>query len=174
MVWQWRSLPSTVWTVELGWARTGLWGGYASGGAVLVFSSFMLGQFELFGLRQVMRPTRAMPAPTLCEPLIYRFDRHPLMLGFLIAFRSTPDMSAGRMLFGTGATGYILPGVRFEEDDLRRELGRPYERYMEGVPRFVPGLPAGRTMRSSPTSRAGPRRRTPKPTSVKRRERHPR
>jgi len=73
------------------------------------------------------------------------------MVGFLIAFWSTPDMSAGRLLFAIAATGYILIAVRFEEHDLRQELGEPYERYMQRIPRFVPALPARRDLRQSPT-----------------------
>jgi len=76
--------------------------------------------------------------PGFREPLFYRLVRHPLMVGFLIAFWVTPEMSAGRLLFAATATGYILVAVRLEEHDLRRELGEPYERYMARVPRFVP------------------------------------
>jgi protein-S-isoprenylcysteine O-methyltransferase Ste14 len=153
LFWQWRPLPATAWSAEPGWPRTVLWVGYATGWGVVVFSSFAVGHFELFGLRQVMRRARnrAMPAPGLRQPPIYRIVRHPLMVGFLIAFWSTPEMSAGRLLFAIAATDYILIAVRFEEHDLRQELGEPYERYMHRVPRFVPALPAWRDLRQSPT-----------------------
>jgi protein-S-isoprenylcysteine O-methyltransferase Ste14 len=142
LAWQWRPLPATVWSVDPGWARTTLWAGYAAGWIVLVVSTFLVGHLELFGLRQVVLRVRnrATPAPAFREPLIYRLVRHPLMVGFLIAFWSTPDMSAGRSLLAAGATGYILVAVRFEEHDLRRELGEPYEQYMARVPRFVPAV----------------------------------
>ena len=77
---------------------------------MLVFSTFLLGHFELFGLRQVARRTRnrAMSAPAFRAPLLYRFVRHPVIVGFLIPLWSAPDMSAGRLLLAVGATGYIL------------------------------------------------------------------
>lgn len=156
LAWQWRPLPTTVWSVGPTGARTALWGGFASGWAILVVSSFLLGHFELFGLQQVMRRARnrAMPTPAFREPLIYRFIRHPLMVGFLIAFWSTPDMSVGRLLLAVGATSYIVVAVRFEEHDLRRDLGDPYERYIERVPRFMPALPTRRVLSQSPRTRA--------------------
>lgn len=149
LAWQWRPLTATVWSVEPPWARMALWGGYASGWAILVLTSFLLGHFDLFGLQQVVRRARdrVTPTPAFREPLIYRFVRHPLMVGFLIAFWSTPDMSVGRLLLAAGVTGYILIAVRFEERDLRRDLGDPYERYMERVPRFVPALRPRRARR---------------------------
>jgi methanethiol S-methyltransferase len=149
LAWQWRPLPATVWSVGPTWARAALWGGFASGWAILVLSSFLLGHFEMFGLQQVIRRARnrAMPTTAFREPLIYRFIRHPLMTGFLIAFWSTPDMSAGRLLFAAGATSYIVVAVRFEERDLRRDLGDPYQRYIDRVPRFVPALPTRRVLR---------------------------
>lgn len=146
LVWQWRPLPATVWSVEPAVARTALWAGYASGWAILVSSTFLLGHFELFGLRQVRN--RATATPAFREPFIYRYIRHPLMVGFLIAFWSTPDMSVGRLLLTVGMTGYIVVAVRFEEHDLRRDLGDPYERYVERVPRFVPASPRRRAQRA--------------------------
>jgi methanethiol S-methyltransferase len=149
LAWQWRPLSATVWSVEPAWARAALWAGYASGWAILVLSSFLLGHFEMFGLQQVIRRARnrAMPTTAFREPLIYRFVRHPLMTGFLIAFWSTPDMSVGRLLFAAGSTSYIVIAVRVEERDLRRELGDPYQRYTARVPRFIPALPTRRVLR---------------------------
>jgi protein-S-isoprenylcysteine O-methyltransferase Ste14 len=112
----------------------------ATSAVVVVSSTFLLGHFDLVGLRQAVSRVRgrALPAPAFRDPWLYGLVRHPLMTGFLIVFWSTPDMSAGRLLFAAGATGYILVGVRLEERDLRSELGPPYERYLERVPRFVP------------------------------------
>jgi methanethiol S-methyltransferase len=140
ILWQWRPLPDTVWSVETGWLRAVLFALYAAGWAVLVISTFLIGHFDLFGLRQVFARARrtAYTESGFREPLIYRHVRHPMMLGFLIAFWATPDMSVGRLLFVGVASGYILVAVRFEEHDLRRELGEPYARYAERVPRFVP------------------------------------
>jgi protein-S-isoprenylcysteine O-methyltransferase Ste14 len=142
LCWQWRPLPEHVWSVDAGWLRAVLWGLYGLGWAVLLTSTFLIGHFDMFGLRQVLARFRRRPyaEPEFREPLFYRVVRHPLMVGFLILFWSTPDMSAGHLLFAGAASGYILIAVRFEEHDLRRELGEPYERYAARVPRFVPGL----------------------------------
>jgi protein-S-isoprenylcysteine O-methyltransferase Ste14 len=140
LLWQWRPLPDTVWSVETGWVRGLLWTLYAAGWAILVLSTFLIGHFDLFGLRQVLARARrtSYTEPGFRQPLFYRIVRHPIMVGFLIAFWATPDMSVGRLLFVGAASGYILVGVRFEEHDLRRHLGEPYQRYAEEVPRFIP------------------------------------
>jgi protein-S-isoprenylcysteine O-methyltransferase Ste14 len=129
-----------VWSVPVGWTRGLVWAVYAAGWAILVVSTFLIGHFDLFGLRQVLaRATgRRYAEPGFRQPLLYRFIRQPMMVGFLIAFWAAPDMSVGRLLFAAASTGYILVGVRFEERDLHRELGEPYRRYAERVPRFVP------------------------------------
>jgi methanethiol S-methyltransferase len=154
ILWQWRPLPDMVWSVETGWLRAVLFAVHAAGWAVLVISTFLLGHFDLFGLRQVFARARrtSYTEAGFRQPLFYRLVRHPLMVGFLIAFWATPDMSVGRLLFVGVATGYILVAVRFEEHDLRRQLGEPYERYAERVPRFVPlprALAGRRTVRES-------------------------
>lgn len=139
LLWQWRPLPDTVWSAE-GWLRALLWTLYAAGWAILVLSTFLIGHFDLFGLRQVIARARqaAYAEPGFRQPLFYRFVRHPIMIGFLIAFWAAPDMSVGRLLFAAAASGYILIAVRFEEHDLRRQLGEPYQRYAEQVPGFIP------------------------------------
>lgn len=140
LLWQWRPLPDQVWSVETPWARALLWSGHLLGWGVLLLSTFLIGHFDLFGLRQALARARdrRYDEPGFREPLLYRLVRHPLMVGFLIAFWVTPQMSAGRLLFAAAATGYILVGVRLEEHDLRRQLGEPYHRYLERTPRFVP------------------------------------
>ncbi|GAA4691246.1 methanethiol S-methyltransferase [Phytohabitans rumicis] len=140
VLWQWRPLPDMVWSVDATWTRATLWTIGLGGWGVLVFSTFLIGHFDLFGLRQVLARFRRTPytEPGFHEPVLYRLVRHPIMVGFLIAFWATPQMSVGRLLFVGTATGYILVAVRFEEHDLRREIGEPYERYAERVPRFIP------------------------------------
>jgi len=157
LLWQWRPLPTAVWSVEQPWLRAILWAGYASGWALLLFSTFLLGHFDLFGLRQVLARARRRDytEPGFRQPLLYRLIRHPLMTGFLIAFWVVPDMSVGRLLFAAAATGYIVVGVRFEEHDLRRQLGEPYKRYAESVPRFVP-LPRIRRRGPVPAEASAP------------------
>lgn len=140
LLWQWRPLPDLVWSVQTGWLRALLWTIYAAGWIVLVLSTFLIGHFDLFGLRQVLARARSAvyTEPGFRQPLLYRLVRHPIMVGFLIAFWAVPDMSVGRLLFAVAASGYILVGVRFEEHDLRRQLGEPYQRYSDQVPRFIP------------------------------------
>jgi protein-S-isoprenylcysteine O-methyltransferase Ste14 len=142
LLWQWRPLPDTVWSAEPGWARTLLWAGCLAGWALVLLSTFLLGHFDLFGLKQVLArwQQRRYAEPTFRQPSLYRLVRHPLMSGFLVAFWCTPDMSRGRLLFAAVASAYILVAVRFEEHDLRAHLGAEYDRYSEQVPRFVPRL----------------------------------
>jgi protein-S-isoprenylcysteine O-methyltransferase Ste14 len=142
LLWQWRPLPATVWSVDTGWLEVVLWAGYLTGWVVLLITTFLVSHLDLFGLRQVLARARrtAYTEPGFRQPLFYRVVRHPLLVGFLIAFWATPHMSAGHLLFAAAGTGYILVAVRFEEHDLRRSLGEEYERYAERVPRFVPRL----------------------------------
>lgn len=142
VVWLWQPMPATVWSVEAEWLRVALWALYLVGWATVVGSTFMIDHFELFGLSQAVARARerAHVPPPFRLTLLYALVRHPIMLGFLIAFWATPDMSQGRLLFAALGTGYILVGVRFEERDLRASLGEVYERYEAEVPRFVPSV----------------------------------
>ena len=143
LLWLWQPLPTTVWSVGSGWARAALWSLYLLGWGFLVLSTFSLGHFDLFGLRQVLARARdrRYAEPGFHDPLLYRVVRHPIMVGFLIAFWAVPQMSAGRLLFAAAATAYIMVGVRLEEHDLKRQLGAPYAEYLARVPRFVPRPP---------------------------------
>jgi protein-S-isoprenylcysteine O-methyltransferase Ste14 len=148
VVWLWRPLPAIVWSVEGGATRLLPHLVYGFGWFVVVGSTFLIDHFDLFGLRQVAARARerAYEPVGFRQPLVYRLVRHPIMVGFLIAFWATPDMTAGRLLFAVLGTAYILVGVRFEERDLRRGLGEAYVNYQAQVPRFVP-RPATRTLR---------------------------
>jgi methanethiol S-methyltransferase len=153
LLWQWQPIPETVWAVEAGWLRALLWTGYVLGWVTVVGSTFMINHFDLFGLSQVVARSREAThePPSFQLRWLYRFVRHPIMVGFLIAFWVTPDMSQGRLLFAALGTGYILVGVRFEERDLRASLGADYERYETEVPRFVPRVGRRRQPVPSPT-----------------------
>jgi len=143
LLWQWRPLTDQVWSVDPQWARGLLWSLYAAGWLILVASTFMIGHFDLFGLKQVLARwrSRSYKEPGFGQPGFYRVVQHPIMVGFLIAFWAAPDMSAGRLLFAGVASAYIVVAVRFEEHDLRAHLGDAYDRYAENVPRFVPRVP---------------------------------
>jgi protein-S-isoprenylcysteine O-methyltransferase Ste14 len=139
-VWLWRPIPAQVWSVQNGVGRAVLWVLCAAGWAITLLSTIQIGHFDLFGIKQVLARARgrAYTEPAFKAPFLYRLVRHPLMVGFLIAFWATPDMSVGRLLYVGAATAYILVGVKFEERDLRSQLGDAYERYLAEVPAFVP------------------------------------
>jgi protein-S-isoprenylcysteine O-methyltransferase Ste14 len=146
MVWQWRPLPGTVWAVADPAGRELLWGLCALGWLTVLLGTFMISHTHLFGLAQARARLRGepLPEPAFQTRWLYRYVRHPLMLGFLIAFWATPDMTAGHLLFAAGSTGYILMAtLTLEERDLKRVLGEPYRRYRERVPAFIPRLGRG-------------------------------
>lgn len=139
MVWQWRPMPEVVWHVE-GPAAVALWSLSALGWGIVLLSTFLIDHFELFGLRQVVVHFLGRPAesPRFQERSLYRLVRHPLMLGFLIAFWSTPIMTVGHLFFAVMCTGYILVGVRIEERDLIAVHGEAYLDYRRRVPGILP------------------------------------
>jgi methanethiol S-methyltransferase len=136
--WQWRPIDDVVWATH-GAGAVGLWVGYGLGWLVVVFSTFLIDHFELFGLRQVYLHGRGLPRHDagFTTPLLYRFVRHPIMVGFLIVFWAVPTMTVGHLMFSTLASAYILVAVRFEERDLCRALPE-YRHYQTRTPRFIP------------------------------------
>jgi len=142
LFWQWRPLPLLIWNVEGDAARWALYGLSAVGWLLVLASTFLINHFDLFGLRQVWfysqgrRP--AFDAPFVTRAF-YRIVRHPIMLGFLIAFWATPTMSLGHLLFALMTTGYILVAVKFlEERDLVAQYGDTYRDYQRRVPMLLP------------------------------------
>jgi protein-S-isoprenylcysteine O-methyltransferase Ste14 len=153
LLWQWRPITEpVVWSVDNQSAALVLQAVFWLGWAVLLISTFLINHFELFGLRQVVARLRgrAIPAQEFRTPLFYRHVRHPIYLGFLLAFWSTPHMTAGHLLFAIGTTGYILLGIWFEERDLIAHFGDRYRLYREQVGMLLPRLSGG--------SRKGPAR----------------
>ncbi len=142
--WQWRPIVATVWLVE-GRPAAILTAIFWIGWLTALASSHMIDHFRLFGLRQVFDPLRGAAAreQAFKTPLLYRIVRHPIMLGFLLAFWSTPHMSAGHLLFAMMTSGYILVGVKLEERDLVAQFGATYERYRRRVPMLMPRFFAG-------------------------------
>lgn len=141
--WQWQPFASPVWDVTSSRVFAGLLVGlYWFGWAVLLFSTFLINHFDLFGLRQVylrMRNLEYSP-PHFTQRALYKIVRHPIMLGFVIAFWATPRMSAGHLIFSIATTGYILVGIALEEHDLVRFHGEEYEAYRSSVPMLIPRL----------------------------------
>ena len=142
MFWQWRAIDTIIWHVDSTTARAALTTLGGVGWVTVFASTFMIDHFDLFGIRQVVDAWRSKPAEeaSFREVLFYRVVRHPLLLGFLIAFWATPTMTAGHLLFTVTMTVYIFIAVRFEERDLVDALGEPYRRYRDRVPMLLPRL----------------------------------
>lgn len=140
LFWQWRPIAGVVWSVENPAGRALLRGLSAAGWCLVLYSSFLIDHFELFGLRQVIRHLRnqAHTPPRFVTPWLYRVVRNPLMLGFLIAFWASPEMTLGHLQFAVMTTGYIFFGVMMEERDLLVTLGGAYARYRASTPMLLP------------------------------------
>lgn len=140
LFWQWRPMGAVAWDAEHTAGRLALqalfWGGWFT----VLASTFMIDHFELFGLRPVWRHFRAEApeSPSFRTPALYRLVRHPIMLGFLVAFWAAPRMTAGHLLFAAATSGYIFVGVALEERDLIRAFGEQYARYRERVSMILP------------------------------------
>lgn len=141
LFWQWRPLAAVVWATR-GVAAAVLTALFWCGWALVLTSTFLISHFELFGLSQVFARSsnRALPQPAFRTPWFYRSVRHPLYLGFLIAFWSAPTMSAGHLLFSVMTTGYVLVAIVFEERDLVDLFGDQYRQYKSRVGMLLPRL----------------------------------
>lgn len=138
----WHPIAGSLWTVENPTLRIALYVLSFAGWGVLFVSTFLINHFELFGLQQAwhhFRGSEAQP-PKFRTPLFYRWVRHPLYTGFLIAFWSTPDMTYGHLLLAVGFTAYILIGIAYEERDLLAHFGETYADYRKKVGTVIPGI----------------------------------
>ena len=140
LFWQWQPLGGVVWSIEDPVGRIVLHGLFAFGWALVLFSTFLINHFDLFGLRQVWLNLLGRPYTTLRfgTPGPYRLVRHPLYVGWLFAFWSTPTMTLAHLLFSIATTAYILMAIQFEERDLAGEHGEAYEAYRRSVPMLIP------------------------------------
>jgi len=145
LFWQWRPIPTMVWRTD-GAAAVLLTCLQWTGWLVALTSTFMIDHLDLFGLKQGLAALRGVEAqaPAFQVRWLYRLVRHPLMLGFLIAFWATPMMTAGHLLFAIMTTLYILVALQLEEFDLIASIGDTYERYRAQVPMLVPFFPPWR------------------------------
>ncbi len=157
LFWQWRPILAPVWSVTSSAgilvAQTVFWLGWG----LVLLGTFLINHFELFGLRQVWARMRGrtLPEPEFRTPFLYKRVRHPIYLGFVLAFWATPTMTAGHLLFAVATSGYILIGIWFEERDLIALFGDKYRRYCEQVPMLFP-LP-GRKVDTPPAEPRRPR-----------------
>jgi methanethiol S-methyltransferase len=138
----WQPLPGLLWQVESAGFRNALWAFNVMGWLLVLVSTFLTNHFDLFGLRQVWLNwvKRSYTPVPFREILLYRWVRHPMMVGLFIALWSAPTMSASLFMFSAGLSIYIFIGVHFEERGLRAELGQPYKDYSARTGRFLPRM----------------------------------
>jgi protein-S-isoprenylcysteine O-methyltransferase Ste14 len=139
MYWQWRPIPGVVWSVEHEGLALALQVLSLAGWALVLLSTFLIDHFDLFGLKQTLRYAFDKPhrEPAFKVVALYRYVRHPLYLGFMIAFWATPRMTWGHLFFAAATTAFMLIAVRFEERDLER-AHQEYEGYRARVPMLLP------------------------------------
>jgi protein-S-isoprenylcysteine O-methyltransferase Ste14 len=140
LFWQWRPMPDPVWHIANPTAAMFVQAVSLFGWGIVLVSTFLISHFELFGLRQVMLNLLGRKAedPQFKAPALYKVVRHPIYLGFLIAFWAAPTMTLGHLLFAAVTTAYILVGIALEERDLIALFGDEYRRYRQRVSMLVP------------------------------------
>jgi len=140
LFWQWRPIEGLAWQINDQRIAMAFIGLSLVGWLIVLTSTFLINHFELFGLHQVANNLtgRPMPAPRFRTPLYYNFVRHPIYLGFIIAFWAAPKMTMGHLLFAAVTTAYIFVGIMLEEHDLTTVFGDDYRRYRQRVSMIVP------------------------------------
>lgn len=140
LFWYWQPLGGVIWQVESETASIVLQSLCLIGFGIVLISTFLINHFDLFGLRQVwlhFTGKKYEPLP-FRTPLFYKYVRHPLYLGFIIAFWATPTMTAAHLFFAVMTTGYMLTAIQFEEKDLIRHFGERYREYRRNAPMLIP------------------------------------
>lgn len=139
LMWGWRPLPEVIWSFD-GHAALPLYGAFAAGIAIVLWSSYLIDHYELFGLRQVWCRFNetAMPEPEFRTPALYRLVRHPMQTGALMVFWLTPHMTVGHVLLAAAMTVYVVIGLHFEDRALLRQFGAEYAAYRARVPMLLP------------------------------------
>ncbi|WAC55767.1 methanethiol S-methyltransferase [Gordonia sp. SL306] len=142
LMWWWCPMTAELWDVSGTRLSSVLVAVSLAGWLLVLASTILIDHFDLFGLRQVIADARGRPAPTyrFVTPLWYGIVRHPIYLGFLIAFWVAPTMTVGHLVFAIATTGFVLLGIQLEERDLVRAFGADYLAYRKRVPMLLPGL----------------------------------
>lgn len=143
--WQWRPLPRVIWNVDSPFAANVILGVSWAGWGMVLLSTFLISHFHLFGLSQGFARLlgREPPEPVFQTPFLYRWLRHPIYAGFILAFWAAPHMTLGRLFFAVASTGYIFVGICFEERDLVASFGDRYRQYRATVGMLVPRIQLG-------------------------------
>jgi protein-S-isoprenylcysteine O-methyltransferase Ste14 len=143
----WQPIGGVIWDAPEGWPRMAVTGLYLFGWALLLYATFLIDHFDLFGLTQVWRRLAGQPygEPTFRTPSLYKLMRHPIYVGWLIIFWSAPTMTVAHLVFAIVTTIYILLAIQLEERDLIRRFGKDYVDYKRSTPMLVPGLGRGAT-----------------------------
>jgi protein-S-isoprenylcysteine O-methyltransferase Ste14 len=139
--WQWQPIPTIVWETENTILSSIITGIFFLGWLIVLLSTFMINHFELFGLAQIFDNLKNKQTvnPKFQTNYLYKIVRHPIMLGFIIAFWATPTMTVGHLLFALVTTIYIFIAIKYlEEKDLRKLIGEKYETYQKEVPMIIP------------------------------------
>lgn len=142
LFWQWRPITIVIWNVDNVLGKFVLTGLFWFGWAIVLLATFMIDHFDLFGLRQVYLNLRGRKYRhgEFTTAGLYRYIRHPIMFGFIVAFWATPLMTAGHLLFATATTVYVLIAIQLEERDLIGFIGKDYKDYRRRVPMLIPFL----------------------------------
>jgi methanethiol S-methyltransferase len=140
LFWLWRPMPQIVWEITNPRIASAVMGLSFAGWLLVLVSTFLINHFELFGLHQVAinLAGRTMAEPRFKAPALYKLVRHPIYLGFIVAFWATPVMTVGHLLFAAVTTAYIFVGIFLEERDLLRLFGEEYKRYRAQVGMLIP------------------------------------
>jgi protein-S-isoprenylcysteine O-methyltransferase Ste14 len=140
LYWQWRPIPTVVWDIGNPTLATAVLALSFAGWALVLISTFVINHFELFGVQQVIAHmgSRAVAEPRFKTPSLYKIVRHPIYLGFIVAFWAAPVMTVGHLLFAAVTTAYIFVGIVLEERDLVEHFGDDYRRYKERVASIIP------------------------------------
>jgi len=142
LFWAWRPMPEMVFSIADETARAIITAVFLGGVSLVLYSTFLIDHFDLFGLRQVVLHFRgrAYSEKSFVTPSLYKHIRHPLYVGWFVTFWATPEMSVGHLLLAIATTAYILVAIVFEERDLSHILGPDYRSYRARTPKFVPRI----------------------------------